>query len=57
MSGGVPRDGDVVIASINRNFTGRMGNPDAEIYLASPVTVAAAAVAGMIVDPRQVVGG
>jgi 3-isopropylmalate/(R)-2-methylmalate dehydratase large subunit len=57
MSGGVPRDGDVVIASINRNFTGRMGNPNAEIYLASPVTVAAAAVAGMIVDPRQVVGG
>jgi 3-isopropylmalate/(R)-2-methylmalate dehydratase large subunit len=57
ISGGVPRDGDVVIASINRNFKGRMGNPNAEIYLASPLTVAAAAVAGAIVDPREVLAG
>jgi len=56
MSGGVPEDGDVVIASMNRNFKGRMGNPRAEIYLASPITVAAAAVAGKIVDPREVIG-
>jgi 3-isopropylmalate/(R)-2-methylmalate dehydratase large subunit len=44
-----------VIASMNRNFRGRMGNPRADIYLASPVAVAAAAVAGHIVDPREVV--
>jgi 3-isopropylmalate/(R)-2-methylmalate dehydratase large subunit len=51
---GVPSDGDVVIASMNRNFRGRMGNPRADIYLASPIAVAAAAVAGEIIDPRQV---
>ncbi len=56
ISGGVPNDGDVVIASMNRNFKGRMGNPKADIYLASPVAVAAAAVAGKIVDPREVIG-
>jgi 3-isopropylmalate/(R)-2-methylmalate dehydratase large subunit len=53
---GVPSDGDVVIASMNRNFKGRMGNPRADIYLASPVAVAAAAVAGHIIDPREVLG-
>jgi 3-isopropylmalate/(R)-2-methylmalate dehydratase large subunit len=56
ISGGVPCDGDVVIASMNRNFRGRMGNPKADIYLASPIAVAAAAVAGKIVDPREVIG-
>ncbi len=53
---GVPSDGDVVIASMNRNFKGRMGNPRADIYLASPIAVAAAAVAGRIVDPRELLG-
>jgi 3-isopropylmalate/(R)-2-methylmalate dehydratase large subunit len=47
--------GDVCISSTTRNFRGRMGSGEAEIYLASPVTVAAAAVAGEIVDPREVV--
>ncbi len=48
---GIPATGEVVISTANRNFQGRMGTKESEVYLASPLVVAASAVAGEIVHP------
>jgi len=51
---GILGEGERCLAAQNRNFRGRMGHNDSEVYLSSPETAAATAITGRITDPREV---
>ena len=54
---GILAKGERAVATTNRNFVGRMGHTESEVYLASPAVAAASAIAGYIVDPEEIAGG
>ena len=51
---GILAKGEKALATTNRNFVGRMGSPESEVYLASPAVAAASAIMGRIVDPATI---
>lgn len=53
---GILAEGEVALATTNRNFTGRMGHPKSQVYLSNPAVAAASAVTGHITHPAEVVG-
>jgi len=54
-SAGIPGDNKNILSTANRNFLGRMGNVNSDIYLGSPLAAAAAAITGKITDPRRMI--
>jgi 3-isopropylmalate/(R)-2-methylmalate dehydratase large subunit len=53
---GILAKGEKALATTNRNFVGRMGHPESEVYLAGPAVAAASAVTGVITSPEEVLG-
>ena len=54
---GILAKGEKALSTTNRNFVGRMGHPESEVYLCGPAVAAASAITGMITHPEEVMGG